>query len=113
MSLRRYNKPIRSGYKECVQPCVQINNRSRKPPIYQYLCVRGFVRIPSRAVIKQKGYPNGYPFLLYSSPILDSKFECLRFAPVRAYRGPLDLVRRLALNINFRIAHTHKAELPM
>ena len=35
--------------------------------------------------------------LLFSSPFLGSKVRCLRSAPVRAGRGPPDLVRRLAL----------------
>ncbi len=44
-----YDIFVLSAQITCVQLCVQINNRSRKPPIYQYFSVRGFVRIPSRA----------------------------------------------------------------
>lgn len=35
----------------CVQECVQANSRSRKLPIYQYLCVRGWFK--SRLALKK------------------------------------------------------------
>ncbi len=55
---------------------------------------RGFD--PRLALEKITGHPIGCP-VIFSSPILDSKVRCLRSAPVRAIRGPPDLVRRLAL----------------
>ena len=52
--------------------------------------------------LKKERYQIG--IVLFSSVGLGSKVRCLRSAPVRAVRGPPDLVRRLALvcTENFR-----------
>ena len=55
---------------------------------------RGFD--PRLALLKQKRTSDGCSFFV-SRHIRASKFDLLRFAPVRAGRGPPDLVRRLAL----------------
>ena len=52
------------------------------------------VRSPSRAWKRNDTKSVSF---FFSSPILGSKVRCLRSAPVRAGRGPPDLVRRLAL----------------
>ena len=49
---------------------------------------------PSRAWKKER-YQIG--IVLFFEPCQGSKVRCLRSAPVRAVRGPPDLVRRLAL----------------
>ena len=46
--------------------------------------------------LKKERYQIGI-VLFFSSVGLGSKVRCLRSAPVRAVRGPPDLVRRLAL----------------
>ena len=56
---------------------------------------RGFD--PRLALINKKERCIKHRSFLFSSPILGSKVRCLRSAPVRAGRGPPDLVRRLAL----------------
>ena len=45
--------------------------------------------------LKKERYQIG--IVLFFEPCQGSKVRCLRFAPVRAVRGPPDLVRRLAL----------------
>ena len=55
---------------------------------------RGF---DPRLALEKRTIPNWYRSF-FSSPILGSKVRCLRSAPVRAGRGPPDLVRRLALD---------------
>ena len=45
--------------------------------------------------LKKERYLIG--IVLFFEPCLGSKVRCLRSAPVRAGRGPPDLVRRLAL----------------
>ena len=54
---------------------------------------RGF---DPRLALEKRTIPNRYRSF-FSSVGLGSKVRCLRSAPVRAVRGPPDLVRRLAL----------------
>ena len=54
---------------------------------------RGF---DSRLALEKKNDTKSVSFF-FSSVGLGSKVRCLRSAPVRAVRGPPDLVRRLAL----------------
>ena len=53
---------------------------------------RGF---DPRLALEKRTIPNRYRF--FFEPWQGSKVRCLRSAPVRAVRGPPDLVRRLAL----------------
>ena len=53
---------------------------------------RGF---DPRLALEKKRYQIG--IVLFFEPCQGSKVRCLRSAPVRAVRGPPDLVRRLAL----------------
>ena len=48
--------------------------------------------------LKKERYQIG--IVLFFEPCQGSKVRCLRSAPVRAVRGPQDLVRRLALLSN-------------
>lgn len=58
---------------------MRINNKSRKLPIYQYLWVRGFVRIPSRTLLISPETFKGFWRFLLPEVELD-KFVAISFA---------------------------------
>ena len=60
---------------------------------------RGF---DPRLALEKRTIPNRYRSFIFE-PCQGSKVRCLRSAPVRAVRGPQDLVRRLAILSNRNI----------